>query len=559
MIASEKSLKKICLIGLQRFGDLVQICRALEGSYFKNLAFSPQLGLICRKSFGEKLGFLLKKHFAQIIYLDTEKIFSVNSLSDALSELKEFRKQIAAEDYDVMINLSFSRASEYLSALIRVPIKIGPYRDEKNFLCINDSWSRYTLASVLETHYNPFNLVDIFRKIIGFSHASQYCTSSNLFKREDGKIGVSIHPFSSQERKTWPSGKWTDLIIQLLKENDEIEISLLGSENERIKSEEMLSGKALERYHGRIKNLVGKFDLKSVFDHLSKENLFIGPDSLIGHLAALAGIRTITLSLGSVRPIETIPYGEGNYCISPKTACFPCIPDRNCSFYQCHLDLPYQVPAQMALILVNGNGEISEEEIESRVSPILLQGLSIKKSFFKGQDLELENIRRVSLDFDELIRRSYRIIWSLVLEDIELSYPSEKLREIDIAKLRNTLFPIAQSFELSEFGKKYSNYIIEELGKGGDKEKMQVYANRLNEIEKLSESIAATFPALLPLVNFYKVVRSTEKGSSVKVLAENSLLSYSDFGMVLSAMHELLSASLRHSGYQEKIELIREA
>ena len=137
--------KTIALIQVTRIGDILQTLHAARS--VKKFHPNYRLVLICRESFGKPLSFLLNQTFDSIYYLPTKRIYE-NSQSDGLKNTKEIFDSFlnnlhAQENISVLINLSFSKSSNYLSSSIRSDYKIGTYFNTQNMLQVNDKWSTY--------------------------------------------------------------------------------------------------------------------------------------------------------------------------------------------------------------------------------------------------------------------------------------------------------------------------------------------------------------------------------------------------------------------------------
>ena len=102
-------------------------------------------------------------------------------------------------------------------------------------------------------------------------------------------------------------------IYKLIKSN-KINLVIVGPEGERHSIEKLLVKKKLP-----LIDLVGKINLAEIFLLMRESQLFIGNDSGLMHLSALANIPTIGL-FGPSDPKKYHPWGERTLAIrSPKT------------------------------------------------------------------------------------------------------------------------------------------------------------------------------------------------------------------------------------------------
>lgn len=292
----------IAILQLTRIGDLVQTVQAVRN--FKNSHPNYRMVLIARSQFAKPLKFVLNKYFDAIHTLDTQSIFQdhhTNGLSKSLSGINSFLNELKAEKIDALINLSFSKSSSYLSSLIPAQHKIGSFHDFNNKVQINDKWSQILYSTVMRGSLNPFSLVDLFKNIIGIKHTeSTQATSVDLNSRSNL---IVLHPFASSERKTWKADKWVEVIYKTLKDNDKCTITIVGAKNEVLKSHVITENPLLKPFSNRLLNLTGKTSVEELSSVISTAKLFVGHDSMVGHLAALNSTPTLTISLGNVRPV----------------------------------------------------------------------------------------------------------------------------------------------------------------------------------------------------------------------------------------------------------------
>lgn len=278
--------KTMALLQLTRFGDVIQTVQAIAN--FKKNYPQYRLVLIARSQFAKPLNFLLKEHVDHVYYLDTKNIFrdsETKGLNNSLNLLNEFLNEIKQESIDVLVNLSFSKSSCYLSSLIPSNHKVGPYYDFTNKMVITDKWSQMLYSTVMRGNYNPYSLVDLFRNIIGIKEDQKQKKNLSLVKVEKRK-NIVIHPFASQERKSWKSEKWVEVIYKTLKDNEHYTISIVGAKNELVKSHLIIENPLLKTFSNRIINLTGKTTLEELYKEVESSSLFVGHDSMVGHMAS---------------------------------------------------------------------------------------------------------------------------------------------------------------------------------------------------------------------------------------------------------------------------------
>lgn len=532
----------LAIVQLTRFGDLIQTAQAVEELRKNHPEY--RVILIARSQFAKPLDFILKNSFDKTYYLDTNKIFAtseINGLKTSKENLNQLISDISTESIEVLINLSFSKSSAYLASLIKSQHKIGSFYDFQNKMQINDKWSQLLYATVMRGPLNPFALVDLFKNIIGIKSTEQATLPVNLKTRSNT---VVIHPFASQERKAWKPEKWVEVIYRTLKENESYNVQIVGAKNEVLKSQLITENPLLKTFTTRIQNLTGKTTLSELCGELKKAKLFVGHDSMVGHMAAMTKTPTLTISLGSVRPQETTPYHENAYNLAPRTKCFPCFPTDACSFNQCHHDIPYQIVSSSIKQLLEKQ-EITNDWIKSSVSSFHISSVNFYKSRFSKGHMVLDSMIDNHVDSPDIFRSLFKIAWSFVLNDSEENLPFPKLTPATHRDLLDAITGLQHLYELSEFGKKYSRYILEEISSQTPSIiKIKDYSKKIDEIDQLQAMVQKTSPNLAPIIDYFAVRKANLFGDNVVKLTESSYYAFEECASLCSILFELIENTI---------------
>lgn len=542
----------LAIVQTTRFGDLIQTAQAVEE--LKKIHPEYRVILIARSQFAKPLEFVLQKMFDKTYYLDTRKIFAnseINGLKTSLDGINQFLAEISHETIEVLINLSFSKSSSYLSSLIKSVHKIGPFFDFDNKMQINDKWSQFLYATVMRGSLNPFSLVDLFKNIIGIKSVEQKAIPLNLNSRSNT---VTIHPFASLERKAWKAEKWVEVIYRTLKDNDSYTVQIVGAKNEVLKSQLITENPLLKTFGHRIQNLTGKTTLAELSSELKKSKLFVGHDSMVGHLAALNNTPTLTVSLGSVRPQETTPYHANAYNLAPRTKCFPCFPTTTCSFNQCHHDIPYQVVSSAIKQLLE-KGSITAEWMKESVSSFHISSVNFYSAHFHKGNMVLDSLIENHVDGPDIFRSLYKIAWSFVINDTEENLPFPKLTPTTHRELLDAMTGLQHLYELSEFGKKYSHYILEEISSQTPSIfKIKDYSKKIDEIDNLQKLVLRTSPSLAPIIDYFALRKANLHGDNIVKLTESSYYAFNECSSLCSILYELTENTIsEHKNTSGKI------
>ena len=137
-----------------------------------------------------------------------------------------------------------------------------------------------------------------------------------ILKEKKNKKIFIISPTANWAGKIWPIQRYFEL-IKKLRNNKKFNKSvfiLIGPSNENIEYKNLLKKKSKHIY-----DFFGKLSIIEIFKIMKISDFFIGNDSGLMHMAALANIKTIGL-FGPSNSKKYGPWGKGNLVISsPKT------------------------------------------------------------------------------------------------------------------------------------------------------------------------------------------------------------------------------------------------
>jgi ADP-heptose:LPS heptosyltransferase len=539
--------KKMLLIQLTRLGDLIQTFQAAR--QLKSENNDVDLYLVARKNFAKPLEFLLNTVFTKIYYVDRDSFLKERKTDVAAFNIKSFFDEINKEQFSASINFSFCKTSSYLNSLIKSPVKLGSRYNLQGEVSISDTWSQLIYASVLNGTLTPFNLVDLYRRILGAKELDTIATYNNVSEKKS----IVIHPFASDIKKRWGATKWAELTYQLLKNNNDLTITVVGSANEKQEVKQILGAPILQNFSDRIRNWVGTKTIQDTYNALLDSRLFIGHDSMVSHLASVAGTKSLILSLGSVRPNETTAYGLNNFVLSPTSACFPCVLSANCEHLKCHNDISHQVVNQLSSQLINSD-EFSLEELESNVAGFHLNNVNIHKTHLDdnlGQRLFSLNRRADSVE--QTFIKFYEILWNLSLHNKDTPNTFPELGKPVLAELSRYQEGINNLYEVANFSMQYCNDIIDQAeSKNPSIIKIKETSQRLLEIDNLALISRKPFPLLGPIIDFYYVSKANIDAENIVDVAEHSLISYHQAANGYAVLYELVLQCINKYAPQSK-------
>lgn len=532
--ASIEQERTICVVQMTRIGDLIQTYQAVTS--LKEQRPDIRVILVARSSFAKPLNFLLKKCFDEIYTFSVEDFFNPKEgpdLRKTKKNLTRFLEPIQKENINVLINFSWSKSSSYLCSLIKSEHKLGLKYDENCNLEITDRWSNFVYSNIMGGRLCPFSLVDIYKGMLGTEF--EKCVPAVPYLESNHSNIITIHPFASAEHKMWPPSKWIEIIYQILKSFEDIEIYLVGSKDEKVLANEFDHSPVLKKYSKRIKNHVGETNIEQVHEILRSSLLFIGHDSMVGHLSSVANILAVTVSLGKVRPFETTPYGSKNINI------FSANGDQDLGRDGAKREIPFQIVSSCINQLITTKILDPKKVIETS-SIFHHQGVKIYQTEFTDKNwLYLNEVFHKNSLMD-VFRLLYRIIWFYYIEDKSEFFAVPEISNEMKNSLRGYSKGIEQLFDLCEFGKKYSKYIIEEISSDSpDLDKIKEFSAKIEEIDKLQLYVKRNFEYLAPLIDYFNVEKANLGGQELIQIATNSFFLFENFSNLTSALYELVS------------------
>ncbi|MBP5297367.1 MAG: hypothetical protein J6Y94_08575, partial [Bacteriovoracaceae bacterium] len=466
---------------------------------------------------------------------------------------------------DVVVNLSFSPSSSYLTKLISAKHYLGLSRRNNNDLEIAGSWAQYIYATTMAGPLNPFSIIDLYQLMLS--------PPSDLAKNEwavaaknhppafddtlwrpstlpedwpQRSFTLVVHPFASHGKKTWKIHKWGEVIYKIAKNLPHLKIVVVGGPND-VKDGHQLEDMALiKQVIHQIDWQIGKISLHQLFQILGSARLLLAPDSMAQQLAMFTSTPAVVLALGCVRPLETTSYAPYNLVLSPRRGCFPCFLQDACPDYACHAHLNETLVAQIVTEYIS-NAAIDLQKFTQDNSAYYREGISLWASEISPDGLF--NLRPLigGQDVRDIFRQLYRVAFAYDLAQLESNAPfpqiSGNLRQL-LALHQAGLKYLA---DLSQFGKQYSQAIIQELALTHPAmDKIQELTQKITEVEDLQNILKKTYPYLSPLIDLGLVRKAHLAGNNLVQIAEASFFTYEHSFCQAQIMHDLIQQTIEH-------------
>lgn len=225
----------------------------------------------------------------------------------SLARLDQFLDELRAQNFDWIINLTFSPLSSYLThAVSDLRTQVSGYtRYKDGTLCLSDEISGYFYAQVGTEKPNRVHLADIFASMLNLEYVEADWAAPEIpacvFQVPERYI--ALHVGASEAHKTLKPTQWAHILNTAQQRGQRLPVVLIGAANEMPWAAEII---ALAPNVAFV-DLVGKTKVGDLFAVLQKADLLIGCDSAPIHMASLTDTPTLNLSVGNVNFWETGP------------------------------------------------------------------------------------------------------------------------------------------------------------------------------------------------------------------------------------------------------------
>lgn len=299
---------KILVIQLARLGDIYMTWPALRA--LRRTYPTAEIHFLTRPRFEGAVEGLdaINKHWT----MSTSTILSPLVQEDAdietsLARLDHFVDGLRAEEFDWIINFTFSPASSYLThALTTENTRVSGYtRFADGSLCLSDEISAYFYAQVGLGKPNRVHVADVLASMIDVQYVESDwaapvlpCAIQKLPERY-----LVLHVGASERQKSLSPSSWIRVLQQLQKKYADLPIVLIGANAEASWAFEIQNGvKGMS-----FVNLVGQTKIGDLFAVIKGADVLIGCDSAPIHMASLMDTPTFNVSVGVVNYWETGP------------------------------------------------------------------------------------------------------------------------------------------------------------------------------------------------------------------------------------------------------------
>jgi len=542
--------KKIVIIQLSRFGDLIQTYQAVRKVLQGTNEF--EFVLLAREKFVTPLEFLMSEVFKNII-----KIPSMDSFVDGdnfnFDNFKGIIDEFPHNEIYCSINLTFNKSSAILNTLISGEFKKGIYTDSKLGYTFNDLYSCYIHGLVQSGYYNKLNLVDLFTGVIWgrISGEQKNDIKSFEFKNTNsGKLFYAIHPFTSSQKKSWSLEKWGSL-INLLCSKFNIDLMIFAGPENQADANHLFSNYINQEFHTKVRISNPNNSIQTNFEILKSCNGLICHDSMFSHLGALINLPTIVVSLGTVRPDETMPYNQNSVVIAPLMSCYPCFPQDKCADFACHETILLNEVEKLFEAIITAckfELQISNALKDYHPSSINIYYGSFKSGFFvtcsiKSSKSYLDSGFKIS----EFFRTCTRVAFLKLLEDIDFEDQQVNFNDSEIKKLKANNIALQYLKELYTNSLACISNILIHFEKDPNlqlHEPLFKLNDELRSFNKNTSIVAITYPSISPIINFTQLRMACDESYSFSEQIMISKAAYEDGLFLISIYQDLVESTI---------------
>jgi ADP-heptose:LPS heptosyltransferase len=236
-----------------------------------------------------------------------------------LTPHRAFIAEIRARQFDILIDDSGFGFSALVGALARIPLRIG--RDTQGFGFLYHSETPFNenehlvgkrlrlLRSLGIESTHPERL----RIAVDSTSVEKTCAKIELAGQEQF---FTLQPYAGWAAKNWQKEKIVAVVNGFMRETGLTPV-FIGGSTDREKIDKMR-----ERIEGRSISAAGMLELGETLALISRARIHFGVDSVGSHMAAAAGVRSVTL-FGPTNPRLSAPLSADNIVILREISCSP--------------------------------------------------------------------------------------------------------------------------------------------------------------------------------------------------------------------------------------------
>lgn len=415
------------------------------------------------------------------------------------------------------------------------------------------NWKAYSQGCSTIPSCNPYHQIDLLRKSAGAEEidvnfellapsVDESDLPPSLTSGESLRIGICAASLSINQLQSILEG-----ISQL---TVSVSVHLIGTVSEKRKSAVLLSA-----WDGRLAiiDLCGRQTLAaSAATYRLCDIAFTGPGS---SSLLSSGYGTFTICVDENRNPLHYPYGHGHLIIQHT---------ESEEFFRALSGITTEI-VNYALTGNSGNipsldqwRAFADERIDNYLSRLRLLATQRVEVLLTGggsfTELYLRPLLFLGSEAGDVLQSFYRLLWEHSLSERSVTtFDLEILEQDSLPSLAACLKPMEQLYELANFGRTYSLYILSSL-KSGDMKRARHESEKLQETENLMFSLGKSFEALAPLCAFHDKRQRLIPVTEPTELAEQMSQQFSEMQARVLVLLDL-AKSLFHTTLQNEAAL----
>ena len=507
-------VKEIAIISLTRFGDLIQETPLLRG--LRRAWPEARITLVAEKRFAGLLP--MATGIDRVITFEkdgiADKIVFAEDPLEPYFFMEGLVRELEEVHYDLVINLTFSHMSAFLTSLMKAKKTVGFVAGKKGERLINSLWGIYLFTTQEGNNrvLNRINLVDLFTRLGGVNpdgkpvelretergrnFAEGFVSGNGL----SGERFVGLQLGASDPVRCWPPGYFARL-SDLLQERAGVKTILLGGPGE-----EPLAERAISAMSRPAINAVGATSIEGLFSILKRCSLLVTNDTGTMHFAAAGGVPVLMLCVGPAFFRGTGPYSACNLAMQAEIPCAPCRYNFNCP-----------TPVCRDMLTVDAVYKGSMALLKRDFTDCGSAGVKIYRSFFDDKGyLDWERCDD-GVDANEDLVKRYGRLWRDLLVD---DSPRPTFTGVGAVNDKGLVHISAMGIDISRRianASTQKNVLLEELRRLGDAE---------TELANQIKIRSTLYPEEAPLVDFFSLMRDNITAEKLPEIAEETCRCY---------------------------------
>ncbi len=546
-------MKKILILNFTRIGDLIQTSPLLAGLKDEfpgchiTLAANVSFSGICKN----------------LPYIDQMEIFDPKqfihadggqtSITDVYFYLDTFVARLAAQKYDMLINLSHSNLTAVMGRLLNIPDVRGIASDGEGNKVINDPWLMYFSSLLSFRRYNTFNMVDMYQLGGGVKPKGRglFIDSAEPVRLAapmllelgvaEGDRIIGIQAGASMKERRWPSDNFAKS-ADLLARRWNAKAVLMGAAAEKELVDEVSA--AMETPHI---NLAGKTSLEQLIGVVKRCAVLVTNDTATMHIVAAAGTPIVALFLVHAYGYETGPYCEKAVLLEPEIQCFPCLHSSTCPHYACLGYITPEMVADAADHLTGNPGGLPP------LGPDTFPKVRVHTPYFDQYGFwDLRPLKKLPPGDTEILARIYRQFFMQPFgvgtgKEFVSGYLAAHYTRMDAEELRRWVEKKRGVFrtlsDVAGEGAEIASQAARDF-KNGRMDKVKKMAQRFLDLDRAIEMAGLAHPELMPAVRLFNMGKGNIGNAAPAALLEETRALYAGVGgfatFVMDRLEDLL-------------------